>query len=179
MVALGPRSPLSGWLLTVRHAIHLERVVQFEDCGAGGVGRGEGNLRGRFEGVVGRIELGIDYVAVILIVDRSAAERCGPAITTSSDRIRTLAWEQSFIGVIQRAMVKPKQIATAAAALRGSVATQSGRHALWQSALSPSLLTSSLLTSSNAQPRASLTALLHELPRFRAAGAAAPPLWMR
>src|ERR1700691_40524 len=49
--------------LAIRHAIHLERVVQFKDCGAGGVGCGEGNPRGCFQGVVARIELSIDHVA--------------------------------------------------------------------------------------------------------------------
>src|ERR1700678_1236895 len=50
-------------VLAIRHAIHLERVVQFEDCGANGVGSGESHLRGGFQGVVARIELGIDHVA--------------------------------------------------------------------------------------------------------------------
>src|ERR1700691_3562247 len=116
----------------------------------------------------------------MLILERSAAERCGPA-SPSSDRTKTWARsepnplgtrvrivvEQSFIGVIQRAMKLRKPIATVVAAQQESIAAQCGLHAQSRSVVSPR-------GSPGVQPLlcASLTALLHEPPRFPAVGGA-------
>src|ERR1700733_6175628 len=109
----------------------------------------------------------------MLMLDRSAAKRCGPANPSKAvSRIKALVGvrELSVIGVIQRAMMKPKQIATAATAPRGSIATQYGLYA----ELRPRRLPAVKLLRC-----AALTALLHEPARFPAAGAAALLLWMR
>src|ERR1700722_6713651 len=109
----------------------------------------------------------------MLMLDRSAAKRCGPAKPSKAvSRIKALVGvrELSVIGVIQRAMVKPKQTATAATAPRGSIAAQHELHAESRPRPLPAV---QLLRC------AGLTALLHEPVRFPAAGAAARLLWMR
>src|ERR1700735_2446777 len=109
----------------------------------------------------------------MLMLDRSAAKRCGPANPSKAvSRIKALVGvrELSVIGVIQRAMMKPKQIATAATAPRGSIAAQYGLHAESRPHCLPAV---QLLRC------AGLTALLHETVRFPAAGEAAPLILIR
>src|SRR5271165_2330037 len=109
----------------------------------------------------------------MLMLDRSAARRCGPANprkAVSNNKTLVGVLELSVIEVSQRAMMKPKRIATAAAAPWGSIAGQRGLHGESLPRCSPA-----------ARPLrcASLTALLHEPARFPAAGAVAPPPSMR
>src|ERR1700733_13682860 len=99
----------------------------------------------------------------MLMLDRSAARRWGTASPRKAvSSIITLVglWGRIVIEIIQRAMMKPKRVI---AAPWGSTAGQYGLHAEWPPRCSPA-----------AWPRrsASLTALLHELPRFPAGGAA-------
>src|SRR5579863_1598778 len=109
----------------------------------------------------------------MLMLDRSAAKRWGPANPSkavSSNKTLAGNLELSVIEVIQRAMMKPKRTATAAAAPRGSIARQYGLRAESLPRRLPAV---------RLQRCAGLTALLHEPPRFPAAGAPVPPLWMR
>src|ERR1700733_9385062 len=108
----------------------------------------------------------------MLMLDRSAAKRCGPANPSKAvSRIKALVGvrELSVIGVIQRAMMKPKQIVTAATAPRGSIATQYGLYAELRPRRFPAV---QLLRC------ASLTALFRESAHFPAAGTAALRLWI-
>src|SRR5450631_3119109 len=98
----------------------------------------------------------------MLMLDRSAARRCGTvstSIAVNSNITLVGLRGLSVIEIIQRAMMKPKRIASETVAPRGSIAGQYGPHA---ESLPRCLPAASPLRS------ASLTALLHEPPRFRA-----------
>ena len=93
--------------LTVSVAVKVTRAVALRVCSR-------------------RIELGIDHVAGDVDVGPLSGEEMRAANPSKrSAAIRTLVGvrELSVIEIIQRAMMKPKQIATAAAAPRGSIAS--------------------------------------------------------